>query len=509
MIVSGNSRVKRPVYIDSNGFQFDTIFSTEPTDFTFGILGDSITKVKISSGKIFDENNKFVTFFENDKTNSIVYRNSNISLVKDQKAYSCYGDRESVISGDSYIFFENNSESNVSLEAYLKSSKANVSYLTSATTDSLNFSGSIVNNSDKKVVLFDYYGENITRSGFSSSIFPGQTGYFQYSIPESGDISGSHRISFDYNFGNEYSDVLYYNPNLEDSPTGYINYSFVSPSKLQSSTIDITYNWEVDTDLSIEFVYDSGYGDISSVAHLYDAVGSGEYNGYVIGTGPLYSSNMVGTGKYSFYSNGSLFTGIATGSGGLGTIIHTLVGPVNLNYSVTAQGYESGVLAQGIINGQLLVNLTESDSGKYTFSSFPVTGTPSYSTEVSGLGVFVPATGSYTGYLNGEYTLEGYATVNSSSSMTGATGNVVIGSKNLTNTFRFTSGFLGVDVPVDYYSGNMYSGNSYSGTSRIPAGLHYIQAELFYDGVFINTIDSGRIIISNGITTEELSFYGL
>lgn len=508
MIITGNSEIKRSVYVDENGFQLDVLFNLEPENIECGVSGDSKTSFKIVSGRFLDESGNFAGFYKKDKKHSIVYKDKNLSFLIDNEIYSCHKNREQVISGDSFLYIKNGSTGNASASVYLKSSKPSIDYSVSNTTGSYLFTGSFVNSSSKKVNLFDFTGNSITKISHSSWVNPSETGIFVYNSLETGDLNGSHNIDFIYNFGTENKDILYYNPSFEIPQTGILNYSLYQGQKNFSSLLDIIYDWETDTNLSIQFVYTSGSGAFYESAELFDAYGSGVYSGLVEGNGYIYSNDLVGTGRYSFYKNTNLFSGIASGSGGNGSVFYNLTGPLALNYSIMGSGIESGVMAEGYLNSELIVNLVDADSGRYTFTNYLVTGTPLSSNQVGGGAFFDPATGVYTGYLNGEYILEKYISINSGSSMVGATTNVLTNNKTLTGVFTLTTGFMGEDA-VNYYTNNLYSGNTYSGTSYVTSGLKYIQAELYYLDPLIGSKDYGKFIVSNGIITEEIEFYGL
>jgi hypothetical protein len=510
MDLSGSSTKFRSIYLDESEFLLDVVFDREPTNIDFGLSGQySTQKISIKSGKVLDNSGKLIDVFNSGNKYSIIGKKNNVNYASNDRVLSIYSD-PLIFSGDCYLYYTNRSASTESASFSLKTKSPTISYRTGTTLDSLNFTGEIVNESSKNFRFFEFSGEGITTGTHSPVISGGSTGQFTFSTADTGVTDGSFLIDFIYNFGEEEQTIQYRNITPAPSATGYINTSYAGPINNSSTSVDVSYFWEEDSNLEITFDYVYGSGNIYEGTTIFDAFGSGNYSGLVNKVGSIYSTDLAGTGNYSFIYNEVNFTGQSTGINGNGTWENVVAtGEVSWTVLSFLVGYESGVLATGGKFVTLTKYLDESYSGQYEFPSGFYTGTPGVSQYGAGTPAetFSSPTGIYTGtYVGGLAELESYITLYGSGVMTDAITNILVGSKTLTNTWNIFSGKLG-ETGVDFLANSMYSGNRYSGRSTIPSGLNYLQIGIDYTNPHDFTYDSGTLTISNGFLTETLQIY--
>lgn len=513
MDLTGLTTKSRSIYVDSGEFMLDVFFDSEPTNIDFGLSGQySTQKMSIKSGKVLDSSGKMIDLFNSGNKYSIVGKNNNVNYCSNDRVLSVNVD-PLIFSGDCSLFYTNRSAATESASIYFNTLKPTLTYRTGTTINSLNFTGEIVNESSKSIRLFEFSGEYITTGTHSSTIAAGATGTFDFSTTDTGVNDGSFLIDFTYNFGTDQETIPYVNITAAAAPTGYINMSYAGPINDSSTSVDVLYFWEEDSDLSITFEYTSGSGNIYKETTIFDAFGSGDYSGIISQVGTLYSTNLVGTGNYSFYYNEVLLQGEGvTGTAGNGILENVVAtGRVEHGFFSTVVGYESGILATGTLYVILSQYLDESYSGIYTFPTGFVTGTPYQSQYDIGFGLqtFQNLTGLYTG-VSPELTvpLENvYITKYGSGIMTDAVTDILVGSKNLTTVWNITSGLMG-ETGVDFKANLMYSGNFYTGTSSVPSGINYLQIGIDYTNAHEFSYDSGTLTVSNGFITESLTIYG-
>lgn len=514
MDLTGLTTKSRSIYVDSGEFMLDVFFDSEPTNIDFGLSGQySTQKMSIKSGKVLDSSGKMIDLFNSGNKYSIVGKNNNVNYCSNDRVLSVNVD-PLIFSGDCSLFYTNRSAATESASIYFNTLKPTLTYRTGTTIDSLNFTGEIVNESSKSIRLFEFSGEYITTGTHSSTIAAGATGTFDFSTTDTGVNDGSFLIDFTYNFGTDQETIPYVNIAAAAAPTGYINMSYAGPINDSSTSVDVLYFWEEDSDLSITFEYTSGSGNIYKETTIFDAFGSGDYSGIISQVGTLYSTNLVGTGNYSFYYNEVLLYGEGvTGTAGNGILENiAATGNVEWSFDCTLVGYESGILATGNYFVTLSKYIDSSYSGEYTFPSGFFTGTPPlYSYYNTGLGLeyFYSPTGLYTGaYLESSpIALESYIIKYGSGIMTDAVTDILVGSKNLTTVWNITSGLMG-ETGVDFKANSMYSGNFYTGTSSVPSGINYLQIGIDYTNAHEFSYDSGTLTVSNGFITESLTIYG-
>lgn len=493
----------RSIYPQTTGFVFNPIAKSFSDWFEIGVSGSGETFSFIGkSGKLFDSNNKFCYYYKNNPLD--------IELVFRQNTYN-YRINDIIFGAGDYsgyywdaIYVKNFSTTDVvDVDFFVDGNVPNISYSYVYTSDRINYSGWIINESPYTTKLFDATHKNFS-TGILFSELPTEisgisSGMYAFELESGYLISGNYiDTKFYYDFGNE--DVMLVTLQEDMTPaSGYISLAF-SDSILTQRTGDgsIDYYWNKSSNLTISLEYSSGYGNIYQLM-TGSGNGSGYYSGTVLGSGYVYSNDLTG---YIYYSYGNYSGNIS--ATGYGSVYSYATGIAEYDYMVSAVGYESGILSTGVIFGQLDGSVLDG-SGYYDFYQ-SVTGTPSYSIYYGG--VHLNPTGTYTGSVAQRYILEAYIFKSGSGSMTSATGLGQVYEKTLSNTWALQAGSYS-NVFNDFATSGWTSGSyfytrTFSGFSNT---TQLIDIKISYTG-FTGTYDEAILTVSNGYISNQVLISG-
>ena len=350
-----------------------------------------------------DENFKFQVNF--DTPNYSVFINDDLHLSSHSWAYTGAGNPR--ITG---IILRNLYTGDFEVNSFLYGSRPAITFSPLVTTDLLNYTGtwSIEEGSQLYDISPEFMVYNSGIGGIASS--------GNYVLQGSGLGSGHYeKIDFSFDFGIINASIpIYYQQ--EYSYTGYLNVA--NENTASGVYIDETGTWrhysynnfsvsslwnaETHFNISLEYLGRSGQQVVPGTG-----VGTGNYSGFINGSGYVRSNRLTGT-IFPIEGNSSQFNpviGVGTGA----KYVYT-TGPISYDYAINVVGYESGVAATGVLMGTLSGYVNDG-SGHYHFNT-NVVGTPWIS--VWNGGIFTSPTGNYTGSVDTIAILSKYVEVFSS-----------------------------------------------------------------------------------------------
>lgn len=386
-----------------------------------------------------------------------------------------------------------NPSTDVNLNVSFYGEVPSLEFLNAYSSDSISYTGQIINHSLNNTRLLGIAGVSIG-SSYPSVISGLKTGSYCFS----GDFINSFsdlELDFDFDFGRvtksiNIVDSVYTNA----SGTGFLNFSIDTNNIIHNSSgnFNASYYSVLNSPLLVKLEHTERFGNLY-YSGSGSGISSGLYSGYLDGEGYLESYGLTG------YVSGYLGLGY-------GKIYSYATGQVITDYTVEVSGYESGNLSTGYLQGFLTGNVGPSNTGRYHFNG-SVIGTPSISVWHGGINV--SPVGLYTGNYNFYKNAVGNFLVYSGGDMPLGASQAPAQMTGIENHFTFKTGEPG-GIMWDYTSNGWYSGSVFQNTNvTYPSGiLHDIEGNIGYISGSYGVTDVAQLTVSGNNELYSVEIYG-
>jgi hypothetical protein len=478
----------------SGDFSFEVDFQNTSNEFSFYVSGNNNFKFTSKNKALFDNTNKFIYSHADSFNFKAIYSksNKNISYYIDDNIIGAikntglfFGTGEYF---DKFVIDNKNVPMDISLSMELQ--KPNIIFSPISTSDQILYSGSIIiDNKYANIYSISGYNNLLNGSGISST---GVSNY-SYNYVVSGDYFGnddSIPVQIKTNFGDF---IEYVSTEVNDDvDTGYLN--FYGDNRVLTTgagdylSFNVSYFWTKEKPLTVALYHTQSDSEVMVTG---SGIGTGTFTGYLVGSGTLYSENMVG------YLISPVVIATGSSSGYFFTTGELVYEPF-----VTVSGLEGGVSSTGVIQFSLTGILSPGNSGRYLFNQ-TLTGTPALS--YNHLGIVSSPTGIYSGQVNTGIILSKYMSVESTGFMASASGydsdylldranfNLITGNQDFSVSKDFSlEGYI--DASGYYHSGNIN-------------GYYDFYGRIYYTPLNPKSADQGVLRISNGIESLEYDFF--
>lgn len=413
---STSTGIKKSFYSQTGNFQFQADLSVDSLlgGVNLGVSGlksgniPTVINYFCNSGKIFDNNNKFVGAYTPDETFSI---SGNIKsgrydyfINNNPISYNNYKD-----TGTYNYFYINPNYISCDYDLYINGEQPNLS-VTNITCFTGDYAGTgyIINNRLPLIIYSGEYSNFSTNLSFGySDIFTGQLNigesgaFYIYPTSESAGLY-TGKMNLFTNGGTLFHNTVI---NITESPVNTNDYNFnlngldyiiQNNTQLYTSDVEALFGSGIPIVVSLEYYSGSGnfYTDIDIISGF-----SRQISGYIFNSGYLISGNSVtgiGTGSGGYLNNTA--TGFVSGyfSGNLQYATGSFTWP----YSLNVTGYRTGINYSGIATGfhNMIVSRTiNSGSGTYNYSGLLTGNSTQNLYNVSGTGFIYPTGKIYYG----------------------------------------------------------------------------------------------------------------
>ena len=406
---STSTGIKKSFYSQTGNFQFqaDLLVDSLLGGVNLGVSGlksgniPTVINYFCNSGKIFDNNNKFVGAYTPDETFSI---SGNIKsgrydyfINNNPISYNNYKD-----TGTYNYFYINPNYISCDYDLYINGEQPNLS-VTNITCFTGDYAGTgyIINNRLPLIIYSGEYSNFSTNLSFGySDIFTGQLNigesgaFYIYPTSESAGLY-TGKMNLFTNGGTLFHNTVI---NITESPVNTNDYNFnlngldyiiQNNTQLYTSDVEALFGSGIPIVVSLEYYSGSGnfYTNIDIISGF-----SRQISGYIFNSGYLISGNSVtgiGTGSGGYLNNTA--TGFVSGyfSGNLQYATGSFTWP----YSLNVTGYRTGINYSGIATGfhNMIVSRTiNSGSGTYNYNGLLTGNSTQNLYNVSGTGFIYP-----------------------------------------------------------------------------------------------------------------------
>ena len=414
---STSTGIKKSFYSQTGNFQFqaDLLVDSLLGGVNLGVSGlksgnsPTVINYFCNSGKIFDNNNKFVGAYTPDETFSI---SGNIKsgrydyfINNNPISYNNYKD-----TGTYNYFYINPNYISCDYDLYINGEQPNLS-VTNITCFTGDYAGTgyIINNRLPLIIYSGEYSNFSTNLSFGySDIFTGQLNigesgaFYIYPTSESAGLY-TGKMNLFTNGGTLFHNTVI---NITESPVNTNDYNFnlngldyiiQNNTQLYTSDVEALFGSGIPIVVSLEYYSGSGnfYTNIDIISGF-----SRQISGYIFNSGYLISGNSVtgiGTGSGGYLNNTA--TGFVSGyfSGNLQYATGSFTWP----YSLNVTGYRTGINYSGIATGfhNMIVSRTiNSGSGTYNYNGLLTGNSTQNLYNVSGTGFIYPTGKIYYGF---------------------------------------------------------------------------------------------------------------
>lgn len=493
MITIGAGETKsRDVYLQDDNYNIEFDFLKTSDDFHIYLQksgGSEVSNVWFKSSAILDST--FLGFATYDIGSPLTFR------VKRSGQYINYFlDNSLKMSFPEHTYYQgefdnisiyNGGSSELQLNMRFCGRSGDVSFGRISTEDYINFTGIIINNaSGTKLLGITGGGSGFSFPGYISA---GATGIYSF-YSDILNSSTSTSLDFDFDFGKITPTCQVYNPYYSSgSGTGFTDFGMVDSFIEEGGLVNFyfsDYNTD-DRNLAVSLDYVKRYGQTYYSGTGY---GTGNFSGYINGSGYVESYDMVG------HISGFL-------GSGYGTKFIFASGQVVADFSVQVIGYEAGNLSTGTIWIIATGIVPANTSGYYNFVG-NIVSTPIISMWDGGVNL------SPTGLYTGSYNFNKNAVQNVTESYAA---NILMGGSssdsampNIYDLFRLKTGVLSYSG-VDYYNNGYFTSSSFSNSVSLSAGEFYdMEGSISYSGSSPGVLDELLLTVSgqNNIISKKI-----